>query len=193
MKLFKNILFITILSIPVYYTVKLMNSNEDKSWQTYYKSPEGTNVHQTTYKEKKKARIITDVITKDKKRAPASIPRPKHKKTNREILGKIDKDTLFENKPSSNWKKKYADDLLSKLGPDSKVFIKKNLGIIRVIAGKATFIEQVQVTIQNDRDSPPNSFEAQVDAQTGKQLSVWNKTNFEDTKKDIIMKKRLVP
>ncbi len=193
MKLFKNILFIAILSIPVYYTVKIMNANEDKSWQTYYKSPEGTNVHQTTYKEKKKARIISDSFTKDKKREPASIPRPRDKKTNREVLGKIDKNTLFENKPNSNWKKIYADELLSKLGPDSKVFIKKNLGIIRVIAGKATYIEQVQVTIQNDKDSPPNSFEAQVDAQTGKQLSVWNRTNFEDTKKDIIMKKRLVP
>ncbi|PIK15915.1 hypothetical protein [Halobacteriovorax sp. JY17] len=192
MKIFKIILFITIFSVPVYLTVKFMTHNEDKNWQTYYKSPQGVNVHRTTNREKKKARIVAEVEPKNQ-RTPASIPRPKDSKTNRIILGKITKNTIYLNRPNTDWKRLYANDLLSKLDPDSKVLIKKNSGMIRVIAGKATYIEQVQVSIQKDKDSPPNSFEAQVDAQTGKQLSVWNRTNFEYGGNGFSIKKKLDP
>lgn len=191
MKFIKIILFISIFSIPVYITVKSMTKNEDKNWQTYYKSKEGVNVHRSTNKEKRKARIVSTQIKKKSKRTPASIPRPKDKKTNREILGRITKDTVFINKPNTDWKKLYARDLLSKFGEETKVLIKKNNGIVRIIANKATYIEQVQVTVYQGDNTPPNSFEAQVDAQTGKQLSVWNKTTFENTKNDFRMKKRL--
>ncbi|CBW26791.1 putative membrane protein [Halobacteriovorax marinus SJ] len=193
MKLFKIILFISIFSIPVYLVVINLNKNEDKNWQTYYKSETGLNVYKTTEREKKKVKISNKKEDQNILRAPASIPRPIDKKTKREILGKINDRTTYTNSPNPDWKKLYANDLLNKLGEDSKVFIKKNSGIIRVIANKATYIEQVQVTIQSDPNLPANSFEAQVDAQTGKQLTVWNRTNFENKKNSFSIKMKLDP
>ncbi|ATH08129.1 hypothetical protein BIY24_09255 [Halobacteriovorax marinus] len=193
MKFFKIILFISIFSIPVYLVVINLNKNEDKNWQTYYKSETGVNVYKTTEREKKKVKISNKKEDQNILRAPASIPRPIDKKTKREILGKINDRTIYTNSPNPDWKKLYANDLLSKLGEDSKVFIKKNSGIIRVIANKATYIEQVQVTIQSDPNLPANSFEAQVDAQTGKQLTVWNRTNFENKKNSFSIKMKLDP
>jgi len=193
MKFFKIILFISIFSIPVYLVVINLNKNEDKNWQTYYKSETGLNVYKTTEREKKKVKISNKKEDQNILRAPASIPRPIDKKTKREILGKINDRTTYTNSPNPDWKKLYANDLLNKLGEDSKVFIKKNSGIIRVIANKATYIEQVQVTIQSDPNLPANSFEAQVDAQTGKQLTVWNRTNFENKKNSFSIKMKLDP
>ena len=192
MKFFKVFLFVSVFSIPVYFTVKFITHNQDKKWQTYYKSPEGVNVHRSTDREKKKARVVSEEKTK-KHRIPASLPRARDYETKRIILGKIDKNTVYKNRPNPDWKKLYAQDILSKLSPESKVLIKKKSGMVRVIAGKATYIEQVQVSIHKDKDSPPNSFEAQVDAETGKQLSVWNRTNFEYGGNGFTLKKKLDP
>jgi hypothetical protein len=190
MNFFKTVLFVTVFAIPVYLTVNFLTEDRDNSWQTYQKSTVGISIHSSTERELKKARVVLPP-KKSTKRLVASIPKTKREIKTRIILGKINNDTIYLNKPSKDWKKIYAQGLLSRLSEDSKVLIKKKSGMIRVIAGKAKYIEQVQVSIHTSEGSPPNSFEAQVDSETGEQLSVWNRTNFEYGGNGFSIKKKL--
>lgn len=183
MKFLKITALIFTLSIPVYFGLKLFSSpkEEQASWDTFEKVDKKISSHKSTEKEKKKSRVSTT------KRAPASkaplkVPKAPTKRFVTGALGeKYNKnpwDLKYVNKPNSDWKNLYANKILNILPEGTKLLVKKTRGLIVITPKGAKHIEHVRVSIQKE-NSPAVGFEAQVDSETGEQLRVWNRTEFE--------------
>jgi hypothetical protein len=85
------------------------------------------------------------------------------------------------NTENPNWKTLLGNDLLRFQREDTKVIIKEELPIIKVMDGKGQYLEQVIITyLLNNGDR--NSFRALVDSETGLVLETWDRTIHEKYK-----------
>jgi hypothetical protein len=183
MKYLKMTAIILALGAPVYFGLKLFTNTPEQqtTWQTFEKVDKKISSHNSTPEEKKKSRVGTT------KRAPASkaplkAPAPPTTRFMSGTLGKKYQNKPWKlnyvNSPSTEWKNLYSNKILSILPEGTKLLIKKTRGLVVITPKGAKYIEHVRVSIQK-KDSPPVGFEAQVDSETGEQLRVWNRTEFE--------------
>jgi hypothetical protein len=193
----KNVLFTfsILIAVTIFVAVKQDENKiivKDKSYKTFVKNQNRSIAsYPTTHDEFKTAMI-------DKSKSESLEKRDKEKeklllmnyklKENRILIGddadkyasSFKKLTMI-NTENPNWKTLLGNDLLRFQREDTKVIIKEELPIIKVMDGKGQYLEQVIITyLLNNGDR--NSFRALVDSETGLVLETWDRTIHEKYK-----------
>ena len=190
MKKNKSLTIFTALLLLSIYFYRYHDNREapTTAWNTYKKKGTLILAHPTTKSEMRKAKII-----QEKKRSPAS--KSSTGLSKRKVTGPFKEKftsskTKFNylNTQSKNWKSKYADFKLSTLPQGTKLLIKHSESLLRVTSKGALYLEKVIVSVQREGRAP-RSYEALVNAQTGKQISAWNRTHHENVSNTIFSKK----
>lgn len=161
------------------------------SWQTFVKnSNDEIAGYVSTNDELVKAKI-TNTNNSDN-RSPASISSNKGYmlRGNRVLMGDINSqyenlDTPLEmiNKVNNKWKESMGIDLMRFQDQSTKLMVKEELSIIKIIEGKGQYLEQVIITYLF-KNGEKNSFKALVDSDTGLVIETWDRTVHERIQRD---------
>lgn len=193
----KNVLFTfsILIAVTIFVAVKQDEKKiivKDKSYKTFVKNQNRSIAsYPTTHDEFK-----TAMINKSKSESLEKRDKEKEKllllnyklKENRILIGddadkyasNFKKLTMI-NTENPNWKTLLGNDLLRFQREDTKVIIKEELPIIKVMDGKGQYLEQVIITyLLNNGDR--NSFRALVDSENGLVLETWDRTIHEKYK-----------
>ena len=165
---------------------------KDKTYKTFVKNPNRSIAsYPTTHEEFKTAmidQIKSETLDKKAKEKEKLILSNYKLRENRILIGD-NADTFSStlknlpmiNTQNPNWKTLLGNDLLRFQREDTKVIIKEELPIIKVIDGKGQYLEQVIITyLLNNGDR--NSYRALVDSETGLVLETWDRTIHEKYK-----------
>lgn len=160
-------------------------TDHDQEWKTFIKKPSR---EVASYKSTEEE-LMAARITKKKSvgRSPNSVvPNLLYNyRGNRVLFG--DRDSEFSNPdhplPMENvvhpdWQQKLGEDLMRFQSEDTKILVKNEMPIIRVMNGKGRFYEQVIVTYLS-RNGDRSSFKALVDSETGVVEETWDRTIHE--------------
>ncbi len=191
MKKFKyfTIFTITLTALIISYKYQYHQKKTLAVWQTYEQKNREVKKHVSTKKELKAAKINPAPA-----RAPASLNK------NIKKVGRVETDAFKEkystskqkvkytNTPSKEWKDKFAKNKLQYYPEGTKLLIKHKSSLIDVTKDGARYLERVVVNVIKE-DSPPISYEAFVDSQSGDQVKAWNRTHHENANKTLFIKK----
>ena len=181
-KLLLNIaVWVPIISLTLL-VFKYINHSAQSDWKTYQKENETIVKHETTQNEKLEAKLP--------KKSSGQHERDFPKHQNRRIINLTNKELFwdeitFSNKVNPHWKDSLATNLLSMQKPDTKVFIKEELQLIKVSKGSARYLERVIITYLKE-SGMRSSFTAYVDSQTGKVIETWGRTRFETLRRTLV-------
>lgn len=193
----KNVLFTFSIFIAIIIFVLVKKDEDkiivkDKTYKTFVKNQNRSIAsYPTTHEEFKSAMIDqtkTEAIDKRSKEKEKLLLANYKLRENRILIGDnaeqfstSSKELPMINKLNPNWKTLLGNDLLRFQREDTKVIIKEELPIIKVIDGKGQYLEQVIITyLLNNGDR--NSYRALVDAESGLVLETWDRTIHEKYK-----------
>ena len=187
---------ITAIVIAVYNKQKastFAHSTGKSHWQTFEKiSTKEITTHTTTPSELKSAHIQTnkralassdDKVTFEKEALTSGNFQLRE---NRVLIGDIQKanyenentELLMLNKISDHWNDILGNDLLRFQEKETKVLIKEEFPIIKIIDGKGLYLEQVIITYVL-KNGDQNSYRALVNSETGLVVETWDRTIHE--------------
>jgi hypothetical protein len=178
---FTIIIFIFLLSAL---TLRFLFTPSKEDWITFSKTDKGVETHPTTVKEKKINNIPTQIPQAKK------APHINEKKTPKRKMvglpkGKTidDLDLEYKNEINRDWKVILGEILLKDQQGGNKVFIKKVDGILEIKGNQATYFE-IAIIKFLDNEGNQSSFRAMVNSGTGKIKRRWDKTIFENYKRE---------
>jgi hypothetical protein len=193
----KNVLFTfsVLIAIVIFIAVKKDENKiivKDKSYKTFVKNQNRSIAsYPTTHDEFKTAMIDnkkTEVLDKQSKEKEKLLLTNYKLRDNRILIGDNAEKyaSSFEKLPminsqNPNWKTLLGNDLLRFQREDTKVIIKEELPIIKVIDGKGQYLEQVIITYLL-KNGDRNSYRALVDSESGLVLETWDRTIHEKYK-----------
>jgi hypothetical protein len=161
-------------------------------WKTFVKKPDAAiDSHRTTNEEFMAAKIPTPPVTPKEKRTIASVNPFKGfmVRDNRILTGDInqkyeDENTELQmvNSINPEWKDIMGNDLMRFQPADTKLMVKEEVPVIKVVDGIGRYLEQVTVTYLQ-KDGNRSSFKALVDSETGVVVETWDRTIQEHIKK----------
>ena len=186
--IFSFFIAIVILSIVKYQNQALIISKSE-SYKTFIKKQNRSIAsYETTKDEFKDAVLNTE--TEDK----AADINPKEQKdnlskyktrNNRVLVGDdldnythSSKELEMLNTPNKDWKNLLGQDLLRFQKEDTKVIIKEELPVIKIIDGKGIYLEQVMISYLK-KNGDKNYYRALVDSETGMVTETWDRTIHE--------------
>lgn len=161
-------------------------------YNTYTKKTNRTIAsYETTSEEFNKANIDAKEISKitpeetEKKFRANDIPMRK----NRVLIGDnylnyIHDTTELEmiNTINPNWKKLLGDDLLNLQEEGTKVLVRKEFSVTKIVDHKGYYLEQVIITYLL-KNGDQNSYRALVNSETGRVIETWDRTIHEKLRK----------
>lgn len=160
-------------------------------WKTFIKKNESViDSHNSTNEELLAAKIPPPIEPTKTQRSIASV-NPYQGfmiRSNRIIMGDLDKNYGDENNElkmintiNPEWKELMGNEMMRFQSTDTKVIVKEDVPVIKVINGVGRFLEQVTVTYLI-KDGNRNSFKALVDSETGTIVQTWDRTIHENLK-----------
>lgn len=190
----KTILFI--LSITVAISITFYTKNEraknvvhvKTQWKTFVKKDNSViDSHKTTQEEFLAAKIPTPPPADKVQRTIASV-NPYQGfmvRNNRIITGDLNKkyedensDLQMANSVNPDWKEIMGNDLMRFQPADTKLMVKEEVPVIKIVNGIGRYLEQVTVTYLQ-KDGNRSSFKALVDSETGSVVETWDRTVHE--------------
>lgn len=190
----KTILFI--LSITVAFGITFYTKNERSKnmvqvkaqWKTFVKKSNSVvDSHKTTQDEFLAAKIPTPPPAEKVQRTIASV-NPYQGfmvRNNRIIMGDLNKkyedensDLQMANSVNPEWKDIMGNDLMRFQPADTKLMVKEEVPVIKIVNGIGRYLEQVTVTYLQ-KDGNRSSFKALVDSETGSVVETWDRTIHE--------------
>nr|BDT28209.1 hypothetical protein BHI3_16750 [Bacteriovorax sp. HI3] len=165
-------------------------ANKSREWKTFVKKSDSEVAsHNTTSDEFQAAKIVNPDENK-KERASRTVASVNPFKgfmvrQNRILMGDIDQkyeDEATElkmlNAINPDWKEIMGEDLMRFQPEDTKLMVKEEVPVIKIVDGKGRFLEQVIVTYLK-KNGDKNSFKALVDSETGTIVETWDRTIHE--------------
>jgi hypothetical protein len=190
----KTILFV--LSITVALGITIYTKNERSKnmvhvktkWKTFVKTSNSiVDSHGTTQEEFLAAKIPTPPASGKTQRSIASV-NPYQGfmvRNNRIITGDLNKkyedennDLQMANSVNPEWKDIMGNDLMRFQPADTKLMVKEEVPVIKIVNGIGRYLEQVTVTYLQKNGSR-SSFKALVDSETGTVVETWDRTIHE--------------
>ncbi len=193
----KNVLFTfsVLIAIVIFVAVKKEDNKiivKDKTYKTFVKNQNRSIAsYPTTHEEFKTAMIDNkkvEVLEKQNTEKEKLLLTNYKLRENRILIGdnaekyssNLEKLPMI-NSQNPNWKTLLGNDLLRFQREDTKVIIKEELPIIKVIDGKGQYLEQVIITYLL-KNGDRNSYRAMVDSESGLVLETWDRTIHEKYK-----------
>lgn len=193
----KNILFTFSFFIAVIIFIAVKNNENkivvtDKSYKTFVKNPNRSIASYPTTKDELKNALIDNSKPDQKEKieqAREQLLLKKYKlRENRILIGdnaesytsRLTKLPMI-NSINKDWKTLLGNDLLRFQSEDTKVLIKEELPVIKVIDGKGQYLQQVVITYLL-KNGDRNSYRALVDSESGLVLETWDRTIHEKYK-----------
>ena len=190
----KTILFIFSIVFALGITIYTKNERSKKivhvksNWKTFVKTSKSiVDSHGTTKEEFIAAKIPSVLPASKAKRSIASVDPYKGflVRNNRIVMGDINKhyeDESVElqmiNVINPDWKDNMGNELMRFHPTDTKVMVKEEVPVIKIVNGVGRYLEQVTVTYLQ-KNGNRNSFKALVDSETGVGVETWDKTIHE--------------
>lgn len=154
-------------------------------WKTFVKNPDAViDSHHTTTEEFKAAKIPVPNVAPKGGRSIASINPYKGfmVRNNRILTGDTapkyeDENTELTmlNSINPEWKDIMGNDLMRFQPADTKLMVKEEVPVIKIIEGHGRYLEQVTVTYLQ-KNGNRSSFKALVDSETGSLVETWDRT-----------------
>ncbi len=199
------------ISVLIAFTIEIYSkkannffvSKNKNQWKTFEKNSNQEIIsHKTTNIEMQEAHIPTT------KRAIAQEQKPEKDlsgedssnvlpnssnflmRENRVLIGDIQKrnyqdeniELEMNNVPNNNWKEILGSELLRFQHDDTKVMVKEEFPVIKIIDGKGIYLEQVLITYMF-KNGNKNSYRALVNSETGLVIETWDRTVHENYRK----------
>lgn len=195
----KTVLFILSITMAFGITVYI-KKEQSKSlvvmktqWKTFVKKDDRLiDSHGTTHDEFKAANIPSaDLVAPKKGRTIASINPFKGfmVRNNRILTGDVNQKFEDENTElrmvnsiNPDWKEIMGQDLMRFQPADTKLMVKEEVPVIKIIEGQGRYLEQVTITYLQ-KDGNRSSFKALVDSDTGSVVETWDRTVHEKIRK----------
>ena len=177
------IFFFTFIAIS-FFIYKYFQNTTNEDWTTYSKTEKGVKIYPTTLQEKKETNIPLPLPTQKTSKKPES-----KKEITRKNIGlphdkKLEEmDLNFKNEFNEDWKKLLGEKLLDNQQDGTRIIIKRIDSLLEIKQKDATFYE-VAIIKFVDPQGKQSSFRALVDSQTGRVYRRWDKTVFENYKKE---------
>jgi hypothetical protein len=194
----KTVLFILSMTVAfgiTFYIKKEQSKNMvlmKTQWKTFVKNPDAVvDSHKTTPEEFKAAKIPEPAVAPKASRAIASVNPFKGfmVRNNRILTGDVsqkyeDENTELQmvNTINPEWKDVMGNDLMRFQPADTKLMVKEEVPVIKIIEGQGRYLEQVTVTYLQ-KDGNRSSFKALVDSETGSVVETWDRTVQEHIRK----------
>lgn len=194
----KTILFI--LSITVALGITIYTKNEraknivhvNTKWKTFVKTSQSVvNSHGTTQEEFLAAKIPTPPPVDKAQRTVASV-NPYQGfmvRNNRIIMGDLNQkyedesnDLQMTNAINPDWKETMGNELMRFQPADTKLMVKEEVPVIKIVNGIGRYLEQVTITYLQ-KDGNRNSFKALIDSENGAVVETWDRTVHEHIRK----------
>jgi hypothetical protein len=187
----KTVLFI--LSVTVAFGITFYIKKEQSKnivlvktqWKTFVKNPDAVvDSHHTTNEEFKAAKIPVPTTSPKVNRTIASVNPFKGfmVRNNRILTGDVsqkyeDDNTELQmvNSINPDWKDIMGNDLMRFQPADTKLMVKEEVPVIKIVEGQGRYLEQVTVTYLQ-KDGNRSSFKALVDSETGSVVETWDRT-----------------
>ena len=184
MKKFIIFLLFIICGLIVWQTTrspKDISVSEENDWRTYQKTEKKVSSHPSTKDELDKINVRKKENTK--KRMPASKKDTFNGRTiNADNPDKYNYKTgnfQISNKENPDWKDTLASDLLRFQDSTTKILIKEEESFVIIRQGTGRLVEKVVITYLHNHGKK-NAAHALVDSETGKIITIWNRTRYEN-------------
>ena len=162
-------------------------------WKTFVKKDDRLiDSHGTTHEEFKAAKIpMPDPVAPKKGRTIASINPYKGfmVRNNRILTGEVNQKFEDENTElrmvnsiNPDWKEIMGHELMRFQPANTKLMVKEEVPVIKIIEGQGRYLEQVTITYLQ-KDGNRSSFKALVDSDTGSVVETWDRTVHEKIRK----------
>lgn len=187
----KTVLFILSMTVAfgiTFYIKKEQSKNMvlmKTQWKTFVKNPDSVvDSHGTTNDEFKAAKIPVPAVAPKAGRTIASVNPFKGfmVRDNRILTGDVnqkyeDDNTELEmlNSVNPEWKDIMGNELMRFQPADTKLMVKEEVPVIKIIEGQGRYLEQVTITYLQ-KDGNRSSFKALVDSETGSVVETWDRT-----------------
>lgn len=194
----KTVLFILSMTVAfgiTFYIKKEQSKNMvlmKTQWKTFVKNPDSVvDSHGTTNDEFKAAKIPVPAVAPKSGRTIASVNPFKGfmVRNNRILTGDVnqkyeDESTELEmvNSINPDWKEIMGNELMRFQPADTKLMVKEEVPVIKIIEGQGRYLEQVTVTYLQ-KDGNRSSFKALVDSESGLVVETWDRTVQEQIRK----------
>ena len=153
-------------------------------WKTFVKTSKSiVDSHGTTPEEFEAAKI-----SKPKKNRSIASVNPYQGfmvRNNRIVMGELnevyedeDNELQMSNEINPEWKDSMGQELMRFQPKDTKLMVKEEVPVIKIVNGIGRYLEQVTVTYLL-KNGNRNSFKALVDSDTGQVVETWDKTIHE--------------
>ena len=157
-------------------------------WKTFVKSSKTViDSHNTTPEEFFAAKIKNPISENKNNRTIASM-NPYQGfmvRNNRIVMGELNKNYENENNElkmtneiNPEWKELMGNELMRFQPKDTKLMVKEDVPVIKIVNGVGRYLEQVTVTYLL-KNGNRNSFKALVDSETGLVAETWDRTIHE--------------
>ena len=157
-------------------------------WKTFVKTSKTViDSHGTTPEEFVAAKIKRPLPDNKNNRSIASVNPYKGfmVRNNRIVMGEINKNYEDENNElkmtneiNPEWKDMMGNELMRFQPKDTKLMVKEEVPVIKIVNGVGRYLEQVTVTYLL-KNGNRNSFKALVDSETGLVVETWDRTIHE--------------
>lgn len=193
----KAILFI--LSITIAFGITIYTKNENSKnmvhvkaqWKTFVKiNKSDIDSHGSTPEEFLAAKIPTPSSVKTQRTIANVNPYQGFLvRKNRIMMGELDKnyeddntELQMANSINPDWKEIMGNELMRFQPADTKLMVKEEVPVIKIVNGIGRYLEQVTITYLN-KDGNRSSFKALVDSETGAVIETWDRTINEQIKR----------
>lgn len=190
----KTILFIlsVIVAIGITFYTKSENSKKmvhiNSQWKTFVKKDKSVvDSHGSTQEEFQAAKIPPPPTPSKAQRTIAAI-NPYQGflvRNNRIVMGDLDKkyedentELQMSNSVNPDWKEVMGNDLMRFQSTETKLMVKEEVPVIKIVNGIGRYLEQVTITYLQ-KDGNRSSFKALVDSETGAIVETWDRTIHE--------------
>ena len=194
----KTILFIMSMTVAfgiTFYIKKEQTKNivhVKGQWKTFVKTTDKVvDSHGTTTDEFKAARIPVPNPLPKSARTVASVNPYKGfmVRNNRILMGEVspkfedeNNDLQMLNAVNPDWKDIMGNELMRFQPADTKLMVKEEVPVIKIVDGKGLYLEQVTVTYLQ-KNGNRSSFKALVNSDTGDVVETWDRTISEQVRK----------
>lgn len=166
-------------------TSPIIDLSEKKEWETFHKHQQKIVSHPSSKKELEQIQQPPTPHQETHSATLAEVPR----RFGRQIMGENGleydenaenpKPLVFINHFNPEWKDMLGEYLLKFQEVDTKVFIQRQRGLIKLEESGARLVEEVLVNYLRPQGGQ-SSFKALIDSQSGEIIQTWNKTVHED-------------
>lgn len=194
----KTVLFILSMTVAfgiTFYIKKEQTKNVvlmKTQWKTFVKNQDAViDSHRTTNEEFNAAKIPVPATAPKANRTIASVNPYKGfmVRNNRILTGDAsqkyeDENTELQmvNSINPEWKDIMGNDLMRFQSADTKLMVKEEVPVIKIVDGHGRYLEQVTVTYLQ-KNGNRSSFKALVDSETGSVVETWDRTVHEHLRK----------